>query len=63
MITKEAIEQRLAQLKVEAEQVQAHIVQLQANLNAYQGAIQDCEHWLALLAAQAPQGTDDDKLR
>ncbi|MBW2672587.1 MAG: hypothetical protein JRD89_04110 [Deltaproteobacteria bacterium] len=35
------IEQRLAKLKAEREQ-------LIANLNAYNGAIQDCEYWLKL---------------
>ena len=26
------------------------IIQLQANINAFNGAIQDCEHWLEELA-------------
>jgi len=42
MLTKEMIEQRLAKLKAEREQ-------LIANLNAYNGAIQDCEYWLSVL--------------
>jgi len=42
LITREMVEQRLAQLKAERDQ-------LVANLNAYNGAIQDCEYWLSLL--------------
>jgi len=34
--------ERLAKLKAEREQ-------LVANLNAYNGAIQDCEYWLSVL--------------
>jgi hypothetical protein len=42
MITREAIEARLKQLREDA-------TQMRANLNAYEGAIQDCEFWLAVL--------------
>lgn len=41
MVTIAAIEARLAQLRREAEQVKA-------NLHAYDGAIQECEYWLAV---------------
>ena len=42
MITREEIERRLNQLKAERDR-------LIANLNAYNGAIQDCEYWLGLM--------------
>jgi len=42
MVTREKILERLAKLKAEREQ-------LIANLNAYNGAIQDCEYWLSVL--------------
>jgi prefoldin subunit 5 len=42
MITREAIEARLQQLQQEA-------TEIRANLNAYEGAIQDCQYWLAQL--------------
>jgi phage shock protein A len=51
-ITKKSIESRLAQLRNELAQAQANLAQMQANLNAYQGAIQDCEFWLAAIDAQ-----------
>jgi len=55
VLTKEKIEQRLAKLKAEREQ-------LLANLNAYNGAIQDCEYWLGLIdqseAEVAPDGPE-----
>jgi hypothetical protein len=44
-MTKEQIEQRKAELLATREQ-------LQANLNAVAGAIQDCDYWLAQLAAE-----------
>lgn len=43
---KEAIEQRRNELKGQLEQVQA-------NGNALLGAIQDCDYWLAQLAAKS----------
>jgi len=45
VITTEMIEERLAQLR-------AGLVQVQAQANAYEGAIQDCEHWLDVLREQ-----------
>ena len=47
-MNKEAIETRLAQLR-------QHLVEVQANFSATQGAIQDCEFWLAQLDAEAAQ--------
>jgi hypothetical protein len=52
-ITREAIEARQAQLRAEQAQVQTAIAQLQANLSAFSGAIEDCDFWLAQLAAEA----------
>lgn len=42
MITREAIEARLAALTAQRDQ-------LIANVGAFNGAIQDCEHWLGVL--------------
>ena len=49
MITREQLVERLTLLRREREQVQGNLVQLQANLNAYDGAIQDCEYWLKVV--------------
>jgi septal ring factor EnvC (AmiA/AmiB activator) len=58
-INREELEKRLEQLKVEQAQVQANLVQLQANLNAYLGAIQDCEYWINQLEVQEPDAKKD----
>jgi len=42
VITREMVLERLAKLKEERDQ-------LIANLNAYNGAIEDCEYWLSVL--------------
>lgn len=47
-VTREQIEQRKAIL-------QNDLQQAQANLYAIQGAIQDCDYWLAQLEAQPVQ--------
>ncbi len=49
MITREQTEARLAQLKTERD---AAI----ANINAYNGAIQDCEHWLSQMPVEIMEG-------
>lgn len=54
VLTKEVIEQRLAELKNGRQQTVQQIEQLTANLNATEGAIQDCEHWLKTLAEAQP---------
>ena len=46
-ITREALEQRLEGLKRDRDQ-------MQANLNAYMGAISDVEYWLSQLDADVP---------
>mgnify|MGYP001566969852 CR=1 FL=1 len=48
-ITRDQIEARLAQLKTERD---AAI----ANINAYNGAIQDCEHWLSQMPVEIMEG-------
>jgi len=45
-MTKEDLQKRLGLLNSEKEQTKAQISQLQANLNAYIGAIAECEYWL-----------------
>lgn len=52
-ITKEQLESRRDRLKAEYEQ-------LQRNLCAYEGAIQDCEHWLAVLESREPTEAVED---
>lgn len=44
-ITVEMIEARLEKLRAIAEQ-------MKANVSAYQGAIEDCEHWLEVLGKE-----------
>jgi len=56
-ITRADLDKRLADLRTAQEQVQANMVQLQANLNAFAGAIQDVEYWLNILDL-APEETD-----
>jgi len=56
-ITRADLEKRLADLREEQTQVQASFIQLQANLNAFAGAIQDVEYWLSILDL-APEETD-----
>jgi len=53
-ITREALEQRLAQLKAQYDQ-------FIANANATQGAIQDCQYWLETIKA-AEKKQDDKQL-
>lgn len=44
-MTRQAVEMRLAELR-------ASLTQQMANAHATEGAIQDCEYWLAVLAEQ-----------
>lgn len=48
-ITKEQLEARKAQLQEQRAQLESQHLQILANLNAHEGAIQDCDHWLAEL--------------
>ena len=45
VITRQMLEQRLAELNAGKEQAVA-------NVNAYEGAIQECSHWLEMLEPQ-----------
>jgi hypothetical protein len=45
-ITKSQIEDRKAQLVEQRESVR---VQAEANINAFNGAIEDCDYWLGVL--------------
>lgn len=47
-ITKEVIEKRLADLRVKKEEILGQ-------LNAYEGAIQDCQWFLARAIAEVPE--------
>ena len=51
-MTREKLIARLEELKKAQQEAQANFVQLQANLNAFQGAIQDCEYWLNELSRE-----------
>jgi hypothetical protein len=49
VVTRAQLEQRLADLKAGKEQAVA-------NVNAFEGAIQECQHWLdAVNAAESPK--------
>ena len=61
-ITPEQIEERLAQLRADQGKVLATIEQLKANLSAYQGAIEDCEFWLAAVSAETPEAETPKRL-
>jgi hypothetical protein len=49
MITKEILQSRLKQLIDEKKNLQETYEQLGRNLNAYDGAIEDCKFWLSEL--------------
>lgn len=51
MISREQIESRLADL-------QAQLSKAQATMLAIDGAIQDCQHWLAICDVQDSPGVD-----
>lgn len=53
-MTKEKIQDRIQTLETEREQ-------LKANLLAYEGAIQDCKHWLVQLSDESKQLEDKPK--
>jgi len=48
LITREQVEERLQTLREQLDQ-------LKANANAVIGAVQDCEHWLAVLESESPK--------
>ena len=49
IVTKEAVQKRLEQLETERKKLDAEVSKLAANVCAYNGAIEDCLHWLAVL--------------
>jgi len=51
-MTIDALRERLAKLQAERDQ-------LQANLNAYEGAIQECQYWLKQLQEATESGADE----
>lgn len=54
MIDRKAVLARLEALKAQRKDLQAKVEQLSCNINAYNGAIEDCEYWLAQLPEKAP---------
>jgi len=51
-ITRELLEERLARY-------QADRSDLQAQLNAYEGAVQDCQHWLSVLDQEPEEESEE----
>jgi phage shock protein A len=47
MITRELLVKRLEDLEAELAQVKQQLEQAKANVNAYEGAIQDVKYWIA----------------
>jgi septal ring factor EnvC (AmiA/AmiB activator) len=48
-VEKAQIESRLVHLREEQSQAMANLKQLEANVNAYSGAIEDCLFWIEQL--------------
>jgi hypothetical protein len=61
VITKELLEQRLEQFQSDRAQIVANISQAQANVNAMDGAIQDCQYWLSQFPPEVVEAKDEDK--
>jgi hypothetical protein len=62
-ITKEAIESRLEKLSQERDILQNRLIQGQADLNAYNGAIIECQYWLDLLEDVKQKETISESLK
>jgi hypothetical protein len=60
-LTREQLEQRKADLAATLEQMKAALGQLEASIHANEGAIQDCDYWIAQLDAPAPLGPAPEK--
>lgn len=56
VMNKQELQDRLSLLNNEKEQIKAQITQLQANLNAYVGAIAECEYWLKKIDPPEKEG-------
>lgn len=53
-MTKDELSIRLETLSNEREQVTKQLAQLNANMNAYNGAIEECRYWLSTFQPQEP---------
>jgi len=53
-ITKSQIEARKAQLERDREAIKT---QAEANINAFNGAIEDCDYWLSVLGSKSSEAT------
>ena len=61
MITKEQIQLRLQALKKEQVEAQAQYIQLGKNIDAYSGAIEDCQFWLDEFVVQEQEKEETTK--
>ena len=52
MITREQLEKRLEELEASKAQALANLTQIQANISAHEGAIEDAKYWLEQMDAQ-----------
>jgi septal ring factor EnvC (AmiA/AmiB activator) len=51
-MNRNSVEARLEDLKKGCATIRTQIEQFAVNLHATEGAIQDCEHWLAVIAEE-----------
>lgn len=49
------LQNRLETLQSEQKQLQQQITQIGANINAYSGAIQECQYWIGVINAEMPE--------
>ncbi len=61
MITKEQIQLRLETLKKEQADAQIQYIQLGKNIDAYSGAIEDCQFWLDEFVVQEQEEKESKK--
>lgn len=53
------LQERLARLHDEQKQLQQQLVTLGANINAYNGAIQECQYWIEMINNRTPETSSD----
>ena len=58
-LTVEEVQKRLEQLQADRAEAQVLLAQLQSQIAANAGAIQDCEFWLQKLAEADPETVKD----